>query len=219
MPGAQCARSLVCDKKQTHEHSHHGHTGNHPAFPAQWFYGLLRALPGDQACLTPSPALLLADLTPASGRQNDTTWPYASALFVNCAAASTASRPAFVTIASRPSVGRDQIAIMLICPRRLKFRNRSGVAPIPNRLIGDLNEIAGRRPPEVPERGGGLEGRRRRDVPVTILRGAQRAPQDDVALCGNVAYFRLFAASAKLLSPNRAAAAAAGSRQITSKVA
>src|SRR5260221_3072832 len=87
MPGAQCTRSLVCDKKQTHEHSHHGHTGNHPAFPAQWFYGLLRALPGDQACLTPSPALLLADLTPASGRQNHTTWPYASASFVRLAIA------------------------------------------------------------------------------------------------------------------------------------
>jgi hypothetical protein len=23
--------------KKAHEHSHHGHTGNHPAFPAQWF--------------------------------------------------------------------------------------------------------------------------------------------------------------------------------------
>src|SRR5258708_5841266 len=68
--------------KKAHERSHHGHTGNHPAFPAQWFYGLLRALPGDQACLTPSPALLLADLTPASGRQNHTTSPYASAPFV-----------------------------------------------------------------------------------------------------------------------------------------
>src|SRR5258706_8173540 len=30
-------------------------------------YGLLRALPGDHACLTPSPALLLADLTPTIG--------------------------------------------------------------------------------------------------------------------------------------------------------
>ena len=27
-----------------------------PAFPAQWFYGFLRALPGDRACLPPSPA-------------------------------------------------------------------------------------------------------------------------------------------------------------------
>ena len=82
MPGARCTRSLVCDKKQTHEHSHHGHTGNHPAFPAQWFYGLLRALPGDQACLTPSPALLIADLTPALGRQNDTTSPSAKSALV-----------------------------------------------------------------------------------------------------------------------------------------
>src|SRR5258706_8312357 len=72
---------------KAHERSHHGHTGNHPAFPAQWFYGLLRALPGDQACLTPSPALLIADLTPALGRQNDTTWPYASASFVRLAIA------------------------------------------------------------------------------------------------------------------------------------
>src|SRR6476660_8348903 len=56
-------------------------------FPAQWFYGLLRALPGDHALLTPSPALLLADLTPALGRQNDTTWPYASASFVRLALA------------------------------------------------------------------------------------------------------------------------------------
>src|SRR5260370_37436985 len=67
---------------KAHERSHHRFTGVDPAFPAQWFYGLLRALPGDQACLTPSPALLLADLTPASGRQNATTWPYASASFV-----------------------------------------------------------------------------------------------------------------------------------------
>ena len=49
-----------------------------PGIPRAMVYGLLRALPGDQACLTPSPALLIADLTPASGRQNDTTSPYAS---------------------------------------------------------------------------------------------------------------------------------------------
>jgi hypothetical protein len=64
--------------KKAHERSHHRFTGFVPAFPAQWFYGLLRALPGDHACLTPSPALLIADLTPALGRQNDTTWPYAN---------------------------------------------------------------------------------------------------------------------------------------------
>jgi hypothetical protein len=29
---------------------------NHPAFPARWLYGFLRALPGDHAWLPPSPA-------------------------------------------------------------------------------------------------------------------------------------------------------------------
>jgi hypothetical protein len=103
---ARDAPAASCVKKQTHERSHHGHTGNHPAFPAQWFYGLLRALPGDHACLTPSPARLHADLTPALGRQNHTTWPYASRPRSSRAPpTSIASRPAFVTIASRPSCG------------------------------------------------------------------------------------------------------------------
>src|SRR3954454_708778 len=106
MPGARCTGGLACKiaKKRTRAYRF---SGGNPAFPAQWFYGFLRALPGDQACLTPSPALLLADLTPASGRQNHTTWPSASAPFVKGTTASTASLPAFVTFAKRPSVGRD----------------------------------------------------------------------------------------------------------------
>ena len=38
-------------------------------------YGLLRALPGDQACLTPSPTDNSAGLTPTLRRQDHTTWP------------------------------------------------------------------------------------------------------------------------------------------------
>src|SRR5258705_13995033 len=112
MPGAQCARSLACEIKKAHEHSHHGHTGNHPAFPAQWFYGLLRALPGDQACLTPSPARLLAVLTPASGRQNHTTSPYAAARFVKRTARVHRIPPRVDDVAQRPSfgTGRDGYA-------------------------------------------------------------------------------------------------------------
>jgi hypothetical protein len=84
MPGARCTRSLVC-KKQTHELVTTV-TPEQPGIPRAMVYGLLRALPGDQACLTPSPARLLADLTPALGRQNDTTSPSASARFVKRAA-------------------------------------------------------------------------------------------------------------------------------------
>jgi hypothetical protein len=43
------------------------------------------------------------NLTPASGRQNHTTSPYAHVPFVVSTSASTASHRAFVTIASRPS--------------------------------------------------------------------------------------------------------------------
>jgi hypothetical protein len=45
MPGARCTRGLVCQK-----HAHLAHTsiqvsGSSPTSPAQWLYGLLRALP------------------------------------------------------------------------------------------------------------------------------------------------------------------------------
>src|SRR5258707_15826268 len=107
---AGCAlhrRSRVqnCKKKRTRAYRF---SGGNPTFPAQWFYGLLRALPGDQACLTPSPALLIADLTPASGRRNHTTSPYANSAIVKGTAASTASRPASMTLANAPLKGRDR---------------------------------------------------------------------------------------------------------------
>src|ERR1700732_10621 len=74
-------------------------------FPCAVGYGFLRALPGDRAFLPPSSLrnLFLKNLTPASGCQDHTTSPSASAPFVKSASASTASRPASVTIASRPS--------------------------------------------------------------------------------------------------------------------
>jgi hypothetical protein len=80
MPGAQCARSLVC-KKNKHTSVVTTVTPEQPGIPRAMVYGLLRALPGDHALLTPSPALLLADLTPALGRQNHTTSPYVAARF------------------------------------------------------------------------------------------------------------------------------------------
>jgi hypothetical protein len=85
-----------------------------PSIPRAMVYGLFRALPGDRALLPPSPALRLADLTPASGCQDHTALPSASAPFVIGASASTASRSAAVTIATRPSVGRDGSGYRLI---------------------------------------------------------------------------------------------------------
>src|SRR5437763_12883567 len=54
---------------------------NTPTSPAQWLYGLYRALPGGAGLLSPSSlrSLLLKNLTPASRRQDHTTSPYALA--------------------------------------------------------------------------------------------------------------------------------------------
>jgi hypothetical protein len=93
MPGAQCTRSRACSVVNTRV-SHREVTGKSPGIPArEWFYGLFRALPGDRALLPPSPrGFIPRNLTPASGRQDHTTSPSASALFVKSASASTASR-------------------------------------------------------------------------------------------------------------------------------
>jgi len=66
--------------------SHHGRAGS-PGIPARdGFNGFLRALPGDRACLPPSPSgSLPPDLTPASGRQDHTTSPSAAKRVRPCA--------------------------------------------------------------------------------------------------------------------------------------
>ena len=82
MPDARCTRSRVCrDSGVAHtrcqvtpENARHS--------PRNGFNGFLRALPGDRACLPPSSADCSANLTPASGRQDHTTSPYAAASFV-----------------------------------------------------------------------------------------------------------------------------------------
>jgi hypothetical protein len=84
----------------------------------QWFYGLCRALPGDRAFLSPSPVrnVFLTNLTPASRRQDHTILPSASkALSSEAHLAATASNPASVTIAIRPSSGVDGCGYKLIC--------------------------------------------------------------------------------------------------------
>ena len=96
--------------ERAHEHSHHRFSRNIPAFPAQWFYGFLRALPGDLALLPPSSARcksIVANLTPALACQDHTTSPSASASLVwRHQYVHRIPRPTLVTIAKRPFSGR-----------------------------------------------------------------------------------------------------------------
>jgi hypothetical protein len=101
MPGARCTRSRACRVDSTRV-SHHGRTGT-PGIPARdGFNGVLRALPGDRALLSPSSprSLLLKNLTPtieASGPHDFT---------VRKPALSSAAQPA--SIASRAYVRDDR---------------------------------------------------------------------------------------------------------------
>src|SRR5215216_1086873 len=87
--------------KKAYERSHHGHTGFTRHSPRNGFNGFLRDLPGDRlychrhwrSCLHQFDASVEASGPPS---------------------ASIASRPAFVTIASRPSLGRDSEGCELI---------------------------------------------------------------------------------------------------------
>jgi len=67
MPGARRTHCLACKTKKTHA-GQHRYAEITPALPAQWLYGLLRALAGDRAFLPPSPAELLNNrLDPSVG--------------------------------------------------------------------------------------------------------------------------------------------------------
>jgi hypothetical protein len=122
--------------KKAYECRHHGHIGFTRHSPRDGVNKLLRALPGDQDCLTPSPADNSTGLTPTARRQDHTSspsattsrqrfrrvwYPSAEALAKadkapssSAPLASTASCPASVTISSRPSVGQDGINIKVI---------------------------------------------------------------------------------------------------------
>ena len=79
MPGARCTGGLVC-KKSGETHTSIQGSGEHPTFPAQWFDGLCRALPGDEFWVDSVAAARLPptrQLDACNGRQDHTVLPYA----------------------------------------------------------------------------------------------------------------------------------------------
>ena len=110
-PGARRTRGLVCNVHLENAHTSIQVWRRHPAFPAQWLYGLyvVALVTGFLATIIPEKHLLLTNLTPAPGRQALTTSPYAAGALVFRTAASTASHPASVTIAKRPPSGTGPI--------------------------------------------------------------------------------------------------------------
>src|SRR5258707_10172785 len=107
MPGARCTRSRAWCVVNTRV-SHHRSTGTSRHSRTQWFYGLFRALPGDRALLPPSSAELLPPTRhQRRGVRTTRLRRPLSCRSSKALSASTASHPASVTIAIRPSVGWD----------------------------------------------------------------------------------------------------------------
>jgi hypothetical protein len=96
-------------KVESTQASHHGHTGIARHSPRNGFNDFLRTLPGDRACLPPSPAeILFRQLDTSVGVSGPYDFAVRKVTLSSVAPpASTASRPASVTIASRPFVGQD----------------------------------------------------------------------------------------------------------------
>jgi hypothetical protein len=104
-PGARCTRGLVrkfATKKRTRAYRF---SGNTPAFPAQWFYGLLRDLPGERlSCHRRSRGNRYPQkLDTSAGVSGPHDFAVRSKPRSSVAAkASTASPRTFVTIATAP---------------------------------------------------------------------------------------------------------------------
>src|SRR5882724_4663433 len=103
MPGARCTRGLVCKNVQKGAHEHTG-SAEASDIPCAMVLRLISFSPRRTGLVvTVVSGIASTNLTPASGRQDHTTSSYASAPFVKGTSTSTASHPALVTIAKRPS--------------------------------------------------------------------------------------------------------------------
>ena len=126
MPGARCTRGLVCQTVQKWRTRAYRFSGGSPTSPAQWLYGLLRALPGGAGLLSPSPAETPHRLSASIAAPGPHDFAVRPGVFVRRqktpdAKASTASRaPRVVTIMIRPSCGHETGAVIILIYRIVK---------------------------------------------------------------------------------------------------
>ena len=105
MPGARCTRGLVCKQRKRKRTRAYRFSGGIPTSPAQWFYGLFRALPGERIRLVAvasglkafparSGEIGLRGLGTSNGCQDHTASPYAIRAVVSRAAIAHGVHPA-----------------------------------------------------------------------------------------------------------------------------
>jgi len=89
MPDARCTRGLACNVHKRVRTRAYRFSGGYPTFPAQWLYGLWRALPGDRLSCHRRRAETSAPLDASTGASG----PHAFAVRVSHARQSQLSRP------------------------------------------------------------------------------------------------------------------------------
>src|SRR3954469_13560773 len=116
IPDAFCTRGLVCKYVQRNAHERNRYRRSNPAFPAQWLYGLCRALPGERirlvtvACgskVSPNPVGL--ERPPQAWHQQRVSGPHGftvhrSAVRLHAASSLTENHPAIAI--TRPTLPR-----------------------------------------------------------------------------------------------------------------
>jgi hypothetical protein len=139
--GRRCARSRACSVESTRV-SHHGHTGNTRHSPRNGLR-LTPCSPRGPGSLAPViSGISSANLTPASGRQDHTSSPSASSASVSRAiSVHRIPRSTSVTIAKRPSVGRDDANTTtdLGFGKREIFLRKGLDREFAKRLVGQIN--------------------------------------------------------------------------------
>ena len=111
---APAVSRAICANKTAHEH-----TGQreHSGLPCAMALRLTSCSSRRTALLPPSPALLIASLTPAPRRPNHTTSPYARAAHVSRSSRVHRISPRVVTMANAPQPGETGGVMPVICPR------------------------------------------------------------------------------------------------------
>ena len=135
MPGARCARSLACKNESSTHASRHGHTGNTRHSPRNGLRLISRSPRGPGSFAPVIPEKLASqelDTSVGVSGPHDFAVRFKRARLAS-PSASTATRLTSVTIAKRPSVGRDDSLLVLFLPSRqvkfLKFGSRPHRAP------------------------------------------------------------------------------------------
>jgi|SRR5579883_30158 len=124
------AHSLACKMEEARKFSHHRYARNIRPSLREWFYGLLRALPGDRALLSPSPARSPRKLdisVEMSGPHDFTVHIVHARLARQCV--HRIPRPTFVTIAKRPSLsgtGWRESVMLCLANSEAKYFLRKG---------------------------------------------------------------------------------------------